>query len=405
MNEKNNLPQQYINTPFAYTKFSKNLTLLQQSMLVKVSEYLQDKVKQYFGSDLSKSRDIPRPLFSEAEKNSGIQPITVSYAELGVSINNYNTAHEAVKDVLALTVDAPGKDKDGNPAIVKYNIFTEGNMSSDMSNGVVFSLNPKVVDYVFDMSQGYVRHPADIARIGQVERMPMMYYYLFKKSERWKDRIVHLTVKEIKEYLGMYKVVTEADVALAVKKEAEEEKKNKQKKSRGRPMTTLKVGDIKEAYPKFSKFDSLVLAKSIDDINRLKQEGLLDICVSYESIYNGKRKVGNPAFIKFQIFDSIEEMQKANPDSQQTLLFEEPKPGEAEWQSFLSKYKGALLEYVKKFSVRAFKDDVLTFQAKEADINAFDDEAKKSEEVRNEFLKCLYQAYGKQIRFNFYSLK
>lgn len=405
MNDKNNLPQQYINTPFAYTKFSKNLTLLQQSMLVKVSEYLQDKVKQYFGSDLSKSRDIPRPLFSEAEKNSGIQPITVSYAELGVSINNYNTAHEAVKEVLALTVDAPGKDDDGNPAIVKYNIFTEGNMSSDMSNGVRFALNPKVVDYVFDMSQGYVRHPADIARIGQVERMPMMYYYLFKKSERWKDRVVHLTVKEIKEYLGMYKVVTEADVALAAKKEAEEEKKNKQKKSRGRPMTTLKVGDIKEAYPKFSKFDSLVLAKSIDDINRLKQEGLLDICVSYESIYNGKRKVGNPAFIKFQIFDTIEEMQKANPDSQQTLQFEEQKPGEGEWQKFLSTYKGALLEQVRKFSVKAYDGEVLTLQAKEDDCAAFDERAKESEAVRKDFLICLYKCFGKQIRFNFYVVK
>lgn len=392
MEEKKNLPQQYINTPFAYTKFSKNLTLLQQSMLVKVSEYLQDKVKQYFGSELSKSRAVPRPLFSEAEKNSGIAPITVSYAELGVSINNYNVAHEAVKDVLALTIDAPGIDKDGKESIIKYNIFTEGNMSSDMSNGVVFTLNPKVVDRVFDMSQGYVTHPVDIARIGQVERMPMMYYYLFKKSERWREREVHLTVREIKEYLGMYKVVTEADIADAENTDGDDKKK----KSRGRPMETLKVGDIKEAYPKFSKFNSFVLAKSIDDINRLRQEGLLDICVSYEPVYNGKRKVGNPAFIRFCIYDTIEEMQKQSGGGEQSIFAENP------WQSFVQSYNGPLAVYLKDFSVDSLCDNNLTLLATRQHIDAFEDAlVNLSIEFRQQFLTALFAAYGKRLQIHY----
>ena len=418
MEDKKNLPQQYINTPFAYTKFSKNLTLLQQSMLVKVSEYLQDHVKAYFGSDLSKSRDIPRPLFSEAEKNSGIQPITVSYAELGVTLNNYSAAHEAVKDVLALTVDAPGKDKDGKPAIIKYNIFTEGNMSSDMSNGVVFSLNPKVVDYVFDMSQGYVTHPADIARIGQVERMPMMYYYLFKKSARWKDRIVHLSVREIKEYLGMYKVVTEADIPTVFNQNVDDEKK-KEKKSRGRPLEALKVGDVKEAYPKFSKFNSLVLAKSIDDINRLKQEGLLDICVSYEPIYNGKRKVGNPAFIKFCIYDTIEEMQKASGVGEQPTLFEEVKSTEPVkpenvsqhviepqdeknrniWQSFLLHYEGKGKEHLAKMQYLGItQKGELCLKSQEEDIDAFESDIKTmTQEEKKDLLTRWSKHTGRNI--------
>ena len=56
-------PQQYINTPFAYTKFAKNLSLLQQSVLNKVSEHLQSYISRYFGSDLKNSKDVPRPLF------------------------------------------------------------------------------------------------------------------------------------------------------------------------------------------------------------------------------------------------------------------------------------------------------------------------------------------------------
>lgn len=355
MEDKKNIPQQYIRTPFAYTKLSKNLSLLQQSMLNKVSEHLQDYIRKFFGSDLRKNTAIPRPLFSDAEKKNGMPIFSVSYAELGVSINNYGVASAAVNEVLALKLEIPGVDKNGNPAMVKYNIFTQANMSSDESNGVTFQLNTAVVDYVFDMSQGYVRHPADIARIGQVERMPMMYYLLFKKSESWKKREIQLTVFDIKDYLGMRSKVKVED-------ENEGEAKGEKKRA-GRPSLTTEY--IKEAYPKFSQFRKLVLDTSINDINRLKHEGLLDVCISYEPVYNGKRKVGNPAFIRFNIYDTIEEMQKAtNPEAYQASLFakqeEERKqqapviedyPGKyaEEWSQFLQQYDG----YFKPWLVRA----------------------------------------------------
>ena len=352
MNSNTLFPKQYINTPFAYTKLSKNLSLLQQSMLNKVSEHLQGYVQKYFGSDLCKSRDIPRPLFTEAEKNNGMPDFVISYAELGVSINNYQVARAAVKEVLELTVDAPGVDKDGNPAIIAYNIFTKANLSSKEGNGVVFSLNPEVVDYVFDMSQGYVRHPADIARLGRVERMPMMYYYLFKVSERWKNREVHLTVIEIKDYLGM-----------RVKTKASSGENEIEKKRAGRP---LKAGEIKEAYPKFSQFKKMVLDTSINDINRLRKEGLLDICVSYEPVYNGKRKVGNPAFIKFHIFDTIEEMEKANAQQQQMILFEVNETGLEKWKAFVShlvKLRSPIADFFLPLSFYSFDGASLVLSA------------------------------------------
>ena len=72
MAENSNLPQKWINTPFAFTRLSKNLTLLQQAVLVKVSEQLQPFIQEFFGSDLARSRKIPKSLFSEAAKNSGV---------------------------------------------------------------------------------------------------------------------------------------------------------------------------------------------------------------------------------------------------------------------------------------------------------------------------------------------
>lgn len=354
MEDKNKLPQQYIRTPFAYTKLSKNLSLLQQSMLNKVSEHLQYYIQKFFGSELRNNPAIPRPLFSDAEKKNGMPIFSVSYAELGVSINNYSVASAAVNEVLALKLEIPGVDKNGSPAMVKYNIFTQANMSSDESNGVTFQLNTAVVDYVFDMSQGYVKHPADIARIGQVERMPMMYYLLYKKSESWKKREIELTVLEIKDYLGMRSKVKAED-------ENEIEAKGEKKRS-GRPSLTTEY--IKEAYPKFSQFRKFVLETSINDINRLNQVGLLDVCVSYEPIYNGKRKVGNPAFIRFNIYNTIEEMQKStNPEAYQASLFakqeEERKrqepviedyPGKyaEEWNKFLAQYEGFFKPWLLK---------------------------------------------------------
>ena len=378
-------PQQYINTPFAYTKFAKNLSLLQQSVLNKVSEHLQSYISRYFGSDLKNSKDVPRPLFLAAEKKNGMPEFVMSYAELGVSINNYSVARAAIQEVLSLTVDAPGKDKDGNPAIVKYNIFTKANISSSESNGVAFSLNSEVVDYVFDMSQGYVRHPADIARIGRVERMPMIYYYLFKKSERWKNRTVRLTVPEIKDYLGMRGQITSGNESRA-----------------GRP---TKDGEIKEAYPKFSKFNTMVLARSVDDINRLKQDGLIDVCVSYEPIYSGKRKVGNPTYIEFTIYDTIGEMQQAiiqRQQKQQLNLFADTKgfkPGEKEWQQLVSMLGGELGEELRKV-------EFMSYDGKTVLLKASRDQYEKverclSDDVIAHVKKCSKQAFGKVIAWNY----
>lgn len=379
-------PQQYINTPFAYTKFAKNLSLLQQSVLNKVSEHLQSYISRYFGSDLKNSKDVPRPLFLAAEKKNGMPEFVMSYAELGVSINNYSVARAAIQEVLSLTVDAPGKDKDGNPAIVKYNIFTKANISSSESNGVAFSLNSEVVDYVFDMSQGYVRHPADIARIGRVERMPMIYYYLFKKSERWKNRTVRLTVPEIKDYLGMRGKITSGNESRA-----------------GRP---TKDGEIKEAYPKFSKFNTMVLARSVDDINRLKQDGLLDVCVSYEPIYSGKRKVGNPTYIEFTIYDTIGEMQQAilqRQQKQQINLFADTqgfKAGEKEWQQLVSMLGGELGDELRKVAFVSYDGKTVLLRASREQCKKV--ESCLTDDVIKQVKAFSAKVFGKVVNWNYY---
>ena len=387
MERDKHLPQQYISTPFAYTKFSKNLSLLQQTVLTKVSEHLQGYVRHFFGSDLRKDPKVPRPLFSEAEKNNGMPEFVMSYAELGVDIANYNVARAAVQEVLNLTVDAPSEDSDGKASVKAFNIFTHANISFEGGTGVSFRLNPEVVDYVFDMSQGYVRHPADIARIGQIERMPMMYYYLHKKSEHWKHRVVRLTVLDIKTYLGMLGKITEGTDERS-----------------GRPRKGGK--EKKEAYPKFSQFKKNVIETSINDINRLRKDGLLDVCVSYEPIYNGKRKVGNPAYIEFSIYDTIGQMQQALAKKQKAQepasLFaeaEEVKPGESEWQQLVAMLDGDVGEELRKVVFVSYDGKTVLLKASRELCNKV--ESCLSDDVIAHVKKCSKQVFGKVIKWNY----
>ena len=384
MEETKKLPQKWINTPFAFTRLSKNLSLLQQAVLVKVSEQLQPFIKEFFGSDLAKSRKVPKSLFSEAVKNSGVTQIYISYAELGVPENNFFAVKQAMKEVLDVKVEGPKKNEDGSMGMHMYNVFLSGE-TSIKNTGVVFGLNPQVIDpdkhlyvldYAFNMVEGYVSHPDNIALIGEVARMPMIYYILRDASgNNWKERLIQLTVSKIKKYLGMMEF-SGAEI-------------------------------VKEAYPKFSQFKKNVLDNSIADINRLKQLGQIDVCISYEPIYNGKRKVGNPAYIEFTIYDTIEQMQQALAKKQKAQepasLFAEAgevKPGEKEWQQFVAMLDGEIGEELRKMPFLSYDGNVILLKASREQYKKFD--SCLSDDIMAHIEKCSKQVFGKVIKWQFF---
>ena len=383
MEETKKLPQKWINTPFAFTRLSKNLSLLQQAVLVKVSEQLQPFIKEFFGSDLAKSRKVPKSLFSEAVKNSGVTQIYISYAELGVPENNFFAVKQAMKEVLDVKVEGPKKNEDGSMGMHMYNVFLSGE-TSIKNTGVVFGLNPQVIDpdkhlyvldYAFNMVEGYVSHPDNIALIGEVARMPMIYYILRDASgNNWKERSIQLTVSKIKKYLGMMEF-SGAEI-------------------------------VKEAYPKFSQFKKNVLDNSIADINRLKQLGQIDVCISYEPIYNGKRKVGNPAYIEFTIYDTIEQMQQALARKQKAQepasLFaaaEEVKPGEKEWRQLVGMLDGDIGEELRKVAFVSYNGKTVLLRARREQCKKV--ESCLSDDVIAYVKKCSKQVFGKVIAWNY----
>lgn len=381
MENDKKLPQKWINTPFAFTRLSKNLSLLQQAVLVKVSEQLQPFIKEFFGSDLAKSRKVPKALFSEAVKNSGVTQIYISYAELGVPENNFFAVKQAMKEVLDVKVEGPKKNEDGSMGMHMYNVFLSGE-TSIKNTGVVFGLNPQVIDpdkhlyvldYAFNMTEGYVSHPDNIALIGEVARMPMIYYILRDASgNNWKERSIRLTVSKIKKYLGMLEF-SGAEL-------------------------------VKEAYPKFSQFKKNVLDNSIADINRLKQSGQIDVCISYEPIYNGKRKVGNPAFIEFTVYDTIEQMQQALVKKQQaqqpaSLFGEEVKPGEREWQQLVAMLDGDIVSELRKVAFVSYNGKTILLKASREQRKKV--ESYLSDDIIAYINKCAKQVFGEVTEWRY----
>ena len=387
MENEKKLPQKWINTPFAFTRLSRNLSLLQQAVLVKVSEQLQPFIKEFFGSDLAKSKKVPKALFSEAVKNSGVTQIYISYAELGVPENNFFAVKQAMKEVLDVKVEGPKKNEDGSMGMHMYNVFLSGE-TSIKNTGVVFGLNPQVIDpdkhlyvldYAFNMTEGYVSHPDNIALIGEVARMPMIYYILRDASgNNWKERSIRLTVSKIKKYLGMLEF-SGAEL-------------------------------VKEAYPKFSQFKKNVLDNSIADINRLKQLGQIDVCISYEPIYNGKRKVGNPAFIEFTIYDTIEQMQQAilrGQREQQPSLFadDDVKTGEKEWQQLLRMIDKDLAADLRKAQFLSYKGTYILLGIPNKNLYTMIEEHFNDIAVKNHIEQCLVKVFGKIIAMKYKIIK
>ena len=262
-----------------------------------------------------------------------------------------------------------------------YNVFLSGE-TSIKNTGVVFGLNPQVIDpdkhlyvldYAFNMIEGYVSHPDNIALIGEVARMPMIYYILRDASgNNWKERSIQLTVSKIKIYLGMMEF-SGAEI-------------------------------VKEAYPKFSQFKKNVLDNSIADINRLKQLGQIDVCISYEPIYNGKRKVGNPAYIEFTIYDTIEQMQQAIAKKQEiqrltSLFVDEVKPGEKEWQQLVAMLDGDIGEELRKVVFVSYDGKTVLLRASREQCKKV--EGCLSDDVIAHVKKCSKQVFGKVIEWNY----
>ena len=294
----------WINTPFAYTRLGANFSLLQQEIMLKVSDALQDHVKSFLDEKRYQRKDRPNPLFLEKP----IPPVRIKMSELTISDSHYSRLEQVRKEILNLDIMVDSIDKDGQPVKMWMPVFGKvtipvvggGYVKTDKETGAVegefdkrrgymdFTINPEVAQFAFDMAQGYVNHMKLIASYSRRQSTPRIYLMLRKAySEhvnRYKNKSksevkVLKTVREVKDYTGVIEHMHKLD-----------ENNNA-------------VDETRDKYPKFSRFCKEVLDKAREDLLRMASPELnqTDIIFDYAPIYKEGRHRGDPQFIEFKI--------------------------------------------------------------------------------------------------------
>lgn len=292
MDEDKQIIKKYINTPFAYARAQKGLTLLQQNIMVKVVEHLQVYIGKYFKNPaLQGSKEDPKPMMTREDRDN-LPPVRIELSELGVASSSYSRVREALKEVLNVQVEKSTFDDQGRPVKLLMQIFSKietpvtdngtqvkmkldkntqelTDVQVDRTRGYIdIYLNKDMVWEMFDMNLGYVSHPDDIARIGKVDNMPLMYYLVRYRMKNFKLSKVEITPFEIRDYLGL------------VKRDAD--------------------GNVKTIkYPKYSVFKSRIIKTALDDIKRVCDAGQIDFYFDINEVRPRGKKTGEPSYIEF----------------------------------------------------------------------------------------------------------
>lgn len=303
MEDNKQIIKKYINTPFAYARAQKGLTLLQQNIMVKVVEHLQVYIGKYFKNPvLQDSKEDPKPMMTREDRDN-LPPVRIELSELGVASSSYSRVREALKEVLNVQIEKNTFDDEGKPVKRLIQIFSKidtpvtdkgtqvkmklgeddelTDVQVDRTRGYVdIYLNTDMVWEMFDMNLGYVSHPKDIARIGKVDNMPLMYYLVRHKMKNFKLSKVEITPFEIRDYLGFIKRDVDGNV-------------------------------INIKYPRYSMFKSRIIKTALDDIKRVCDAGQIDFYFDIKEVRPRGKKTGEPSYIEFV---KVAEKKKAKQD-------------------------------------------------------------------------------------------
>ena len=481
MEDNKQIIKKYINTPFAYARAQKGLTLLQQNIMVKVVEHLQVYIGKYFKNPaLQSSNEDPKPMMTREDRDN-LPPVRIELSELGVSSSSYSRVREALKEVLNVQIEKNTFDDEGKPVKRLIQIFSkidtpvtdkgtqvrmklgEGDELTDVqvdrTRGYIdIYLNTDMVFEMFDMNLGYVSHPEDIARIGKVDNMPLMYYLVRHKMNNFKYSKAEITPFEIRDYLGLVKRDADGNVTdikyprysmlktriiktalddikrvcdagqidfyFDIKKEV-----RPRGKTRGEPsyIEFVKVAEKKKAKQDYRKASEKRLCKTLCDIYPTIDEKRLmatfktvpeDLWNDFKTYaYNGVQKAveqphrwsGTMEDFVFYIMEQWIKQHSAKPEPrQQTFDFaeaEEEKPGEKEWQMFLNLIDKQLASDLRRVRYISFENGTVclgaTSKAQVEMIEAhFTDVA-----VLIHVQKCAVKIFGKKISLKYKLMK
>lgn len=285
--------ERWINTPFFFSTFGADFSLLQQDIMFMVSSHLQSYITKFFAEGRDKESVYPNALFSEKDFAEGLPSIKIKLSDLAVLDSNYGSIKDAVEEIFNFTLKVPkagggftdwlhmfSKMTVPNSLNKYHYVDDKGVMQAvDRSLGYIdVKINPDVALYVFDMNKGYINHLALIARYSSKRVTPRLYLYLMRYVSQ-NRMVARVSIDELKEYLGFVQV----------------------------DKTT---GERTVQYPKFSHFRTKILDAAQQDLEDMSLQNQSEIVFSYKLLYRQAGKLvykppkeakGNPDLIEFII--------------------------------------------------------------------------------------------------------
>lgn len=281
--EKANLMDaRWINTPFAFARFGKDFTLLQQHVMLIVSDHLQDYLSAFFKKGRHLETEDPLSLFDKETLAAGIPDLKINVSEFQIGSNNNYELYKAFNEVSHVQLKVPVYENgvldrmDWLPVFSKMSIPLTPNTESDFVDFdyrrgyVEMKINPLVASYAFNMRLGYVNHPLNIAKDSNQTYAPRLYFLVKHKMAKGR-RSVTIPYDELRKELGMQIIDPETHEVTS------------------------------EMYPQFSKFKTKVLDAAISDIDRMSNQNLIDVKLSYELVYRNGVQRGNPQAVNFTV--------------------------------------------------------------------------------------------------------
>ena len=256
-----------IKTPNSYIKLGAKRTLLQQDSLLMVSAHLQEYVKTFFELGLHHSGAAVRPLFTKYVLEHGIPPFRIYLADMGIKAQNYQTVREAIAEMNVVVEHAELDDEGRKTGGTIFSPVFKQFRVPEHYGYIEVEINNNVAQYAFDMAQGYISHPKQIARFATKRSTPPLYFKLLMEHRN----VVRLSVPEIKRAIGM------------------------------EPFRDDKTGEWVVPYQKFAHFKTKVLDAVKGDLDQMAADGHADLTFTYEPIYQGDRRRGDPDFVEFLV--------------------------------------------------------------------------------------------------------
>lgn len=348
-----NVPEiSYIKQPYNLTFMRGELSNMQLSAVIEVMDQMQDRVEKWLGMGFQQ-KELQPSLFSKEELEAGIPAIRIPLSSLGVLPQYYDRLEDAVRSMTSQTIEYESTI-DGQPSKVFAPLFrriaiprrsvlnsraiegtteTPSKHTPRRGSFIEIDLNTDIVPYLFNMKQ-YNKYIKEVARNCSLYTSRIYMCITAKKYSQ--KGIWEISYPEFRQIMGADRY-----------------------DSATRKWVTAK-------YPVYTDFRKRVLNGAMKELKDLEERGEVDCYFTYEEVFPGGIRRGNPDRLRFFIhITEMGKLEQARTDSNRDRY---------EVQQYMRQNFGFSIQDCKKLSMLVEDEHLSEMKTKLRNLKQYMDE-------------------------------